>query len=509
MQGTVNEQPRVERGQSWRRHGPPCICILNDVAVGPVSVCRAYIFRLSEHVAHSQSALSPVFLAPRMTIACIAIEDRRSHHSFVQRQLAAAPTRPPLSLENWASEVIWFNLAVISTTPLVSLYGLCTTSLAARTAAFCLFYYVFNMIGITGGYHRLWSHRSYNARTPLQLFYAVAGAGAVQGSVLWWARHHRAHHRYTDTDLDPYGAHRGLWWSHLGWMLTKPRIRPGLADTSDLKQNRVVMWQHKNYFLIALIFGLAVPTMIPGLFWGDWWGGLYFAGFLRLTLVHHSVFSVNSLAHWLGSTTFDDKLTPRDHFFTALVTLGEGYHNFHHQFPMDYRNAAKWYQWDPTKWFIATCARLGLASHLRVFPEMELKKSQLTMKMKELKREQDALPAPTESTKLPVVNWESYQQQARERPLVLVAGFIHDVERFLDDHPGGRKLLETHIGRDATAAFFGGAYDHSNAAHNLLATMRVGALHGGLEQISERAIPPWRRLQIVSVEKGIARHGQH
>lgn len=137
------------------------------------------------------------------------------------------------------------------------------------------------------GYHRLWSHRAYNAHTLLQLFYAVAGAGAVQGSILWWARHHRAHHRYTDTDLDPYGAHRGLWWSHLGWMLTKPHIRPGPADTSDLKQNRVVAWQHKWFFLLVLLFGLIVPTVVPGLFWDDWWGGFYFAVFLRLTLVHH------------------------------------------------------------------------------------------------------------------------------------------------------------------------------------------------------------------------------
>ena len=119
------------------------------------------------------------------------------------------------------------------------------------------------------------------------------------------------------------------------------------------------------------------------------------------------MFSVNSLAHWLGSTTFDDKLTPRDHLLTAIVTLGEGYHNFHHQFPMDYRNAVKWYQWDPTKWFIASCAKVGLASHLRVFPEMELQKSELTMRLKKLKREQDALTWPLESAELPVIDWET------------------------------------------------------------------------------------------------------
>lgn len=120
-----------------------------------------------------------------------------------------------------------------------------------------------------------------------------------------------------------------------------------------------------------------------------------------------STFCVNSLAHWLGETTFDDKHTPRDHLLTALLTLGEGYHNFHHQFPMDYRNAIKWYQYDPTKWFIRTCYQVGLASHLRVFPEGEIRKSELTMQLKRLKREQDSLKWPMHSNDLPVISWAS------------------------------------------------------------------------------------------------------
>lgn len=215
------------------------------------------------------------------------------------------------------------------------------------------------------GYHRLWAHRSYNASKPLEYFLAFAGAGAVEGSIKWWSRGHRAHHRYTDTDLDPYSAHKGLWWSHVGWMLIKPRRKPGVADISDLSRNGVVRWQHKWYIPMLIFMGFIVPTLIPGFLWGDWLGGYVYAGALRLTFVHHSTFCVNSLAHWLGETPFDDKHTPRDHMFTALVTIGEGYHNFHHQFPMDYRNAIRWYQYDPTKWFIWVCSVLGLASHLK------------------------------------------------------------------------------------------------------------------------------------------------
>ena len=194
---------------------------------------------------------------------------------------------------------------------------------------------------------------------------------------------------------------------------------------------------------------------------------------------------MNSLAHWLGETPFDDKHTPRDHFVTALVTVGEGYHNFHHQFPMDYRNAIKWYQYDPTKWFIWVCQQLGLASHLKVFPENEVKKGQLTMQLKKLRETQEGLAWAPDVQELPVISWEScmchphvrvyvfsdtrfpVQEQALKRPLIVIAGFIHDVADFLDEHPGGRHLLVKYIGKDATTAFFGGVYDHSNAAHNV------------------------------------------
>ncbi len=157
---------------------------------------------------------------------------------------------------------------------------------------------------------------------------------------------------------------------------------------------------------------------------------------------------------------------------------------------MDYRNAVKWYQWDPTKWFIAVCSYLGAASHLRVFPDVEVTRSQLTMKLKQLKTELDSLPWPVASDDLPIISWESCksiviimrseaqcpyvdQEQSKERSLVLVSGFIHDVNDFVDQHPGGQGILQAYIGRDATPAFFGGVYDHSNAAHNVSHHVRL------------------------------------
>ena len=186
---------------------------------------------------------------------------------------------------------------------------------------------------------------------------------------------------------------------------------------------------------------------------------------------------------------------------------------------MDYRNAIKWYQYDPTKWLIATMKLFGLASHLKVFPENEIKKGQLTMQLKKLNQKSVDVQWPTSSDHLPVISWECcklshtfplmdfdffffgpfflVQEQAKTRSLIVFGGFIHDISPFLDEHPGGRHLLTKNIGKDATTAFFGGVYDHSNAAHNLLAMMRVGVLHGGLELESEKIIPPSQRLQIV------------
>ncbi|KIY48405.1 hypothetical protein FISHEDRAFT_65714 [Fistulina hepatica ATCC 64428] len=419
--------------------------------------------------------------------------------NYVQHTLESVKPLPPIkwTLKTWYKEINWISFALLTLTPIIGVVGICTVPLQRPIAFFAVGYYFFTGLGITAGYHRLWAHRAYNAGTFLQYFFAIAGAGAAEGSIRWWCRGHRAHHRYTDTELDPYNAHRGFFYSHIGWMLIKPRRKPGVADVSDLSRAPVVRWQHKHYLFLMLFMTFIFPTIVGKLLWNDALGGYFYAGVVRLVFVHHSTFCVNSLAHWLGETPFDDKHTPRDHVITALCTIGEGYHNFHHQFPMDYRNAIKWYQYDPTKWFIWGCHKLGFASHLKVFPDNEVRKGQLTMQLKRLRETQQKLAWPTDSNDLPVISWESFQKQSETRPLILISGFIHDVSTFLDEHPGGRHLLVRFIGKEATTAFFGGVYDHSNAAHNLLAMKRVGVLSGGHPHVyDDKMIPPAQRLKI-------------
>ncbi|KAJ7145206.1 delta 9-fatty acid desaturase protein [Mycena crocata] len=417
--------------------------------------------------------------------------------NYVSHTLKTTKPLPPITWDNFLSEMNWLNVAILTLLPAFSIIGAFHTTLRWETALFSVFYYFYTGLGITAGYHRLWAHRSYNATKFLEYFLAIAGAGAVQGSIKWWSRGHRAHHRYTDTELDPYNAGEGFWYSHVGWILVKPRRKPGVADVSDLSKNEVVRWQHRHYIILILVTSFIVPTVIPWLCWGDARGGYVYAALVRLCFVHHSTFCVNSLAHWLGDSPFDDKNSPRDHLITALCTIGEGYHNFHHQFPMDYRNAIKWYQYDPTKWFIWTCQQLGLASHLKVFPSNEIRKGQLTMQLKRLRETQEALSWPSDSNDLPVISWDSFLEQSSRRPLILISGFIHDVSSFIDEHPGGAHWLTKYVGKDASTGFFGGVYAHSNAAHNLLAMMRVGVLHGGIPlAVDDKAIPPSERLKI-------------
>ncbi len=343
----------------------------------------------------------------------------------------------------------------------------------------------------TAGYHRLWAHTSYKATLPLKIFLVAGGAAAVEGSARWWSREHRAHHRYTDTDKDPYSVRKGLLYSHLGWMVFKqnPR-RIGRTDISDLNEDAVVVWQHKNYLSCVIIMALVVPTLVCGLGWGDWLGGYVYAGILRIFFIQQATFCVNSLAHWLGDQPFDDRNSPRDHVITALVTLGEGYHNFHHEFPSDYRNAIKWWQYDPTKWFIWASKQLGLAYDLKQFRQNEIEKGRLQQQQKKLDQKRSTLDWGTPLEQLPVVHWDDFVADAKDgKALIAIAGVIHDVTDFIKDHPGGKALISSAIGKDATSIFNGGVYQHSNAAHNLLSTMRVGVLRGGME------VEIWKRAQ--------------
>ncbi|CAI7677388.1 unnamed protein product [Penicillium pancosmium] len=392
-------------------------------------------------------------------------------------------TEQPITLRNWYHHVNWLSTTLILIVPLFGCIAVPFTPLKLPTAIWAIIYYFWTGLGITAGYHRLWSHRSYEAGLPLRVFLACTGGGSVQGSIRFWSAKHRAHHRWTDTVKDPYSVRKGLVYSHLMWMVLKQNPKEkGRTDISDLNHDPVVVWQHKNYVSFILVFGILFPMVVAGLGWGDWRGGFLYSGVLRFFFVQQATFCVNSLAHWLGDQPFDDRNSPRDHVITALVTLGEGYHNFHHEFPSDYRNAIQWWQYDPTKWSIWMWKQLGLASNLKQFRANEIEKGCVQQLQKKVDQRRARLDWGTPLEQLPVISWDDFVSDAQSgKALIAIAGVIHDVTGFIKDHPGGRALISSGIGKDATSLFNGGVYNHSNAAHNLLSSMRVGVIRGGGE----------------------------
>ncbi|WP_114764794.1 acyl-CoA desaturase [Vibrio rhodolitus] len=239
-------------------------------------------------------------------------------------------------------------------------------------------------LSITAGYHRLWSHKAYQAHPVVRFIFAIGGAFALQNSALHWSSDHRVHHKHVDNnDKDPYSAKRGFWFSHIGWMLRhyNQDTYSDYTNCRDLQKDAIVMWQHKHYLLLALLTNIGFPLLL-GVIYGDIWGMLLIVGVLRLVLSHHTTFFINSLAHIWGSQPYTDKNTARDNSVLAVFTFGEGYHNYHHIFENDYRNGIYWWQYDPTKWLIKTFQWCGLADKLRITPHLKIEQAKAKQALK-------------------------------------------------------------------------------------------------------------------------------
>jgi stearoyl-CoA desaturase (Delta-9 desaturase) len=381
--------------------------------------------------------------------------------------------------KSFASKVNWIPAIFIVLTPLLWLYGALTTALMWQTLVLAIITYFIAGLGITVGYHRLFAHRAYEVGPVTRFFILMAGTSAFEGSCLWWSRDHRAHHRYVDTDKDPYNAQRGFFYAHMGWVLQKQdRTKIGKADTVDLDADPLLKWQDRFFLPLATLTGILIPTCIAGFGWGDWRGGFFFGSVARSVFVMQSTFCVNSVAHWFGDHTFTDEHTPRDSWFVSLLTLGEGYHNFHHEFPYDYRNGVKNYAYDPSKWTIWVLGKLGLAYNLKRFPENEIKKGELQMIRKRLDRNMHKLEWGMHPDEMPTFTMEEVKRRCANEgtSLIVVDGFVHDVHHFIEDHPGGKALIQSNVGKDASWAFHGGVYGHSNGARNLLTRFRIGRM---------------------------------
>ncbi len=275
----------------------------------------------------------------------------------------------------------WINIAFLTLTPVIGIFGTAAYTYARGfhlwMPLLAIGMYLAVGLSICAGYHRFFSHKSYEAHPIVQWFFAFFGAMAAQNSILWWSAAHRVHHKYADKDWDPYNIRRGFWWAHILWIFHKnEETEETFANSPDLKANKIVMFQHRWHKQIMVFGGFGLPTLIGWAF-GDPIAGLLWGGFTRLIVIHHSTFFVNSLAHTLGEPTFNAEASARDNWLVALATLGEGYHSFHHRFPADFRNGIRWYHWDPAKWFIATAHRIGLAKNLLSTPPPQIEQARM------------------------------------------------------------------------------------------------------------------------------------
>ncbi len=222
-------------------------------------------------------------------------------------------------------------------------------------------FYAVTGLGITVGYHRLISHRSFTCPAPVKIAFLIAGGWALENSALKWCADHVRHHAKVDQEEDPYNAKKGFWHSHLLWIFFKD---PNANEkyTAIFRKDKWIMWQHRNYLLVVLS-GLLIPAVIGFLHRG-WVGAVsafLLAGVCRTFLVLNSTFCINSICHMWGDQPFGDANSSRDSWWISLITFGEGYHNYHHNYPRDYRNGPKWYNFDPSKWLIFSLFVLRMA----------------------------------------------------------------------------------------------------------------------------------------------------
>ena len=300
----------------------------------------------------------------------------------MKTDLLKTDTKPALL---WGNTFFFalFNVLAVTAVPL---WGVVHGYSGVAWIAFTVLLMLGGM-SITTGYHRMWSHRTFKARWPVRLALALFGGMALQNSIYVWAARHRIHHRYVDdVERDPHSIKSGFWHAHIGWMLRAwPTSEIDFSQVRDLERDPIVMWQHRNYWTLVWTMNLGIPVAL-GWMTGDILGMLLLAGVLRLVVSHHFTFFINSLAHTWGKRPYSEENTAVDNGLIALVTWGEGYHNYHHAFQADYRNGIRWWQYDPSKWLINTLAWTGMVTERKRTPWFRIQRARLMLEFAKLRQ---------------------------------------------------------------------------------------------------------------------------
>jgi stearoyl-CoA desaturase (delta-9 desaturase) len=249
--------------------------------------------------------------------------------------------------------------------------------------------YLLTGLGITVGFHRLLTHRSFKTSPALRGLLAALGSAAVEGPVIEWVANHRKHHQFSDQPGDPHSPHvdhasgwrgalGGLFHAHVGWILGGEELADEQHYAKDLLADPVVRFVDRT-FVLWVFAGLAFPFGLGVALTGSIAGGLtalLWGGAVRMFLLHHATFSINSLCHFFGRRSFATSDESRNLLWLALPTLGEAWHNNHHAFPTSARHGLRWWQLDPSAWLIAALQRVGLAwDVIQIAPERQRDRS--------------------------------------------------------------------------------------------------------------------------------------
>ena len=271
--------------------------------------------------------------------------------------------------------------------PFVGMHVACVAVLwvgvSATAVGVAIALYALRMFAITGFYHRYFSHRTFRTSRSVQFVFALIGAASVQRGPLWWAAHHRNHHRHADTAQDPHSpAQRGFWWSHVGWFLTREGFRTDWARIPDLARYPELRWLDRYDTVVPVLLAAALyaageglQALAPQL---DTSGPqlLVWGFFVSTVALFHATVTINSLAHRFGRRRFDTRDDSRNNLWLALLTFGEGWHNNHHFYSSSARQGFRWWEIDLTWYGLRLMALLGLVRDLKPVPEWVLAKAE-------------------------------------------------------------------------------------------------------------------------------------
>ncbi|XP_065212584.1 acyl-CoA Delta-9 desaturase-like [Planococcus citri] len=275
--------------------------------------------------------------------------------------------------ESKRQPIIWINVVLITLFHLFATYAFFAYIFRIKLITIAWGFVIGGIggFGITAGAHRLWSHRSYKAKLPLQLFLLYCYSTAGQNSIFDWVRDHRVHHKFSETDADPHNSKRGFFFSHVGWLMQKKHpevLRKGkMVDMSDITGDPLLAFHTKYFIYFKLLCCFIIPVLVPVYGWDESWKyAISSQAFVRYVLNLNFTWSVNSVAHIWGQKPYDKRIMPAENIGVAIVAMGEGWHNYHHVFPWDYKAAELGdYKFNITTMWLDFFSKIGWAYDMK------------------------------------------------------------------------------------------------------------------------------------------------